>query len=100
MMYVATANSISLLTQMVLNLKSVKKVLSIPILTEYDELRIKEAQKKQKNLIEGFKQGYKDKLMLQEIKEREKLMERKFQQAGTNAPVRTFSQNPLNKKKQ
>ena len=98
MVYVCTANAISLLTQALINIKPVKKALGIPIPTEYEEQLMKEAQRKQKDFVAGFKESWTNQKMLAELKEREKLMERKFKQAGTTAPPRTFKENPKLKK--
>lgn len=100
MAYVATSNLVSLSTQYLVNTKKMKKLLGIPELSEFDELRIKETQKKQKDQLAKIYKSYKDSRMLVELKEREKLMERQFKQAGTTAPPKTYKENPRLKQQQ
>jgi predicted O-linked N-acetylglucosamine transferase (SPINDLY family) len=99
MMYVCTANFFSLATQFLVNIKAVKKALGIPILSEYEEQQLRQASAKKNNLMEDVVNGWKNAKTVSELKEREKLIERRFKDAGTSAPVRTFKHNPLETKK-
>ncbi len=100
MAYVVTSNLISLSTSILINRKAVKKFLNIPVLSEYEELKIKETQKKQKDFFAGLKESMKNQRMLAELKEREQIREKQFKQAGTSVPTRTFKENPIVKKQQ
>lgn len=88
------SNFISLLYSILFSIKSVKRVLKIPILSEYDLLQLKESQKKQQDFLKGFRDKYQNMKVVQELKERDQLRERVYKQASTKVPERTFKTNP------
>jgi hypothetical protein len=84
----------SLATSFVMSNKAVKKFFKIPILSAFEEQQITESQKKQKNLLSGFKESMQNQKIINEVKERENLREKQFAQAGTKVPIKTFKTNP------
>jgi hypothetical protein len=69
-------------------------MLKIPILSEYDMLKLKEGQKKQQDFLKGFWDKYQNMKVVNEVKERERLQEKLYKQASTKVPERTFRENP------
>lgn len=92
--YICISNFISLLYSVFFSFKPVKRACGIPVLSEYDMLKIKESQKKQQDFFKGFMDKYQNMKVVQEVKERERIRERMYQQASTKVPERTFKTNP------
>jgi hypothetical protein len=97
MVYICTTNFISLLMSFVMNANSVKKMLNIPVLSEHEQRELKESTKNQKNLIDGFKESWQNQKIMSEVREREQLRAKQFDQAGTRVPQKTFKTNPKSK---
>ena len=97
MVYFCTTNFISLVTSLLLNLNSVKKALKIPILSAHEQKELEMSSKKQKNFIDGFKESIQNQRIISEVREREQLRTKQFNQAGTNVPQKTFKHNPKEK---
>jgi hypothetical protein len=98
MVYFCTTNMISLLMSFVLNVDTIKRALNIPVLSEHEKREIKESSKKEKNFISGFKESIQNQRIINEVKEREQLRARQFEQAGTRVPQKTFKNNPKENK--
>ena len=94
MVYFCTTNLISLIISYIVNNDSIKRALKIPILTPNQLKEIKETQKKSKNFLTDFQDSIKNQKIINEVKERERLRERQFMQAGTRVPQKTFKTNP------
>lgn len=99
MVYFCTTNFISLLVSFLVNNDSVKRVLKIPILSPHQLREIKESQKKGKNFFAEFQESIQNQKIINEVKERERLREKQFLQAGTRVPQKTFKMNPKEAKK-
>jgi hypothetical protein len=99
MVYFCTTNLISLIISYAVNNDSIKRALKIPILSPNQLREIKESQKKSKNFLTEFQESIKNQKIINEVKERERLRERQFMQAGTRVPQKTFKTNPKDESK-
>lgn len=94
MVYFVTTNAISLGVSFIMNVNAVKKVFKIPIMSPNEMREVKEAGKKEKNFLSGFRESIQNQKIISEVKEREALRQRQFERAGTQVPVKTFKTNP------
>lgn len=94
MVYFLTTNVISLLLSFVMAADPVKRALNIPIMSPNEQREIKQAAKKEKNFISGFKESLQNQKIISEVKERESLRQRQFERAGTQVPQKTYKNNP------
>jgi len=82
-----------------MNINTVKKAFNIPIMSPNEMREMKEAGKKEKNFLTGFKESIQNQKIISEVKEREALRQRQFERAGTQVPMKTFKTNPKEIKK-
>ena len=99
-LYLCATNATSLLLSVILSQTAVKKFFKIPIPTPAELEEMKQGKKKQKDFFSGLKESIKNQRLMAEVKEREKLREKQFQNAANRVQVKTLKKNRFEKKKQ
>ena len=88
-----------MIVSVILSQTAVKKLCKIPIPTPAELEGMNQNKKKQKDFFTGLKDSIKNQRLMAEVKDREKLRDKQFQNAANRVQVKTFKTNPLIKKK-